>query len=220
MHFGNIGILYLMGWLIPALVVFYIITERRRKKIMESFARKETLDKITLFYNKRVHVLTVLLTLSAAIFMIIGMARPQWGFYWKENKSKGIDIIIGIDVSRSMMATDLSPNRLEFVKYHIGEFVKNLKGDRVGLIAFSGSAFLQCPLTVDYRGFVLSLNSLDPVSVSRGGTAISQAIKEAVRCYESADTPKTLVLISDGEHHQGYRQGPSGRPEGGPGHTA
>lgn len=204
MHFGNIHMLYIIGWIIPALIFFYILTGRRRRKAMEAFAQRETLGKVTLFYSKRVYVAGVILTLFAVISMIIAMARPQWDFYWKENKRKGLDIVIGVDVSRSMIATDLSPNRLAFVKYHVGEFVKALKGDRVGLIAFSGSAFLQCPLTVDYRGYLLALNSLDPISVSRGGTAISSAIKEAVRCYQGAETPyKIFIIISDGEHHEG-----------------
>jgi len=204
MHFGNINILYMIGWLAPALVIFYIFSERRRKKIMQAFAQKDTLGKITLFYSGRIHKIGLIFTVAAVLFMILAMSRPQWGFYWKENKKKGIDIVIGIDVSRSMLATDVRPDRLSFVKYHVGEFIKSLKGDRVGLIAFSGSAFLQCPLTVDYRGYLLALNSLDTISVSRGGTAISSAIKEAVRCYQGAETPyKIFIIISDGEHHQG-----------------
>ncbi len=203
-HFGEIRTLYIMAWLIPAMIIFYVFAERRRRKTMEKFAQKETLGKITLFYSRRVRSIGLTLTVAAVALMIIAMSRPQWGFYWKENKRKGIDIIIGIDVSRSMMATDIKPDRLSFVKYHVGEFVKSIKGDRLGLIAFSGSAFLQCPLTVDYRGYILALNSLDPISISRGGTAISSAIKEAVRCYQGAETPyKIFIIISDGEHHQG-----------------
>ena len=204
MHFGNPAILFIAGWLIPALAIFYIFAERRRKRTMEAFARKEVLDKVTLFYSGRLHRVSVLLTLAAAAFMIVAIARPQWGFYWKENKRKGIDIVIGIDVSRSMLAEDVKPDRLSFVKDEVKDFVKTLKGDRVGLIAFSGSAFLQCPLTVDYRGYLLALNSLAPMTVSKGGTAISSAIKEAVRCYKGAEAPhKIFVLISDGEHHEG-----------------
>lgn len=204
MRFGSPHVLIYLGWIVPAVIVFLMITGRRRRKAMEAFAQKEIMGKVAVFYSGRVRRLGVILTVIAITLIVIGLARPQWHYYWKENKKNGIDMIIGVDISRSMLAADAAPNRLAAAKAGIEEFVKKLKGDRIGLIAFSGSAFLQCPLTVDYKGFALALNSVGPVTVSRGGTAISSAIREAVRCYRGAEVAnKIFILISDGEHLEG-----------------
>lgn len=204
MRFGSPHVLIYLGWLVPAIIVFFIIAGRWRRKAMETFAHKEIIGKVAIFYSARIRRLSVILTIAAIALIVIGLAHPQWQYYWKENKKKGIDMIIGIDISRSMLATDVAPSRLAAAKAEIEEFAKKLKGDRIGLIVFSGSAFLQCPLTVDYKGFILALNSVGPITVSRGGTAISSAIREAVRCYRGAQTPnKIFILISDGEHLEG-----------------
>ncbi|MBC8413661.1 VWA domain-containing protein, partial [bacterium] len=93
--------------------------------------------------------------------MIIALARPQWGFQWREVKRSGLDIIIAIDTSKSMLATDVKPSRMERSKLAVKDFIKRLRGDRIGLIAFAGSSFLQAPLTADYNGFMLSLDDLN-----------------------------------------------------------
>lgn len=204
MKFGEPNIFIYLGWLVPALAIFYIISGRIRRRAMEAFANKDVIKRVTVFYSSRVRRLSAILTIISITLIIIGLAHPQWEYYWKTNKKKGIDIIIGIDTSRSMLASDVRPNRLAVVKSEVEDFVKRLKGDRIGLIAFSGSAFLQCPLTIDYKGLILALNSLGPGTISHGGTAISSAIREAVRCYKGAETPnKIFILISDGEHHEG-----------------
>ena len=119
-------------------------------------------------------------------------------------KRKGLDILIALDTSKSMLAQDLKPSRIERSKLAIRDFVKYLKGDRIGLIAFSGSAFLQCPLTVDYGGFLLSLEDIDTEIIPKGGTNLSSAITEAVRSYSGAQKKyKVLVIITDGEDHKG-----------------
>jgi Ca-activated chloride channel family protein len=103
-----------------------------------------------------------------------------------------------------MLAEDVKPNRLERAKYAVKDLLKKLNGDRIGLIAFAGTAFLQCPLTVDYNGFMMSLDAMDVNTIPRGGTAISQAIKEALRSYKGGMKKyQVLVLITDGENHEG-----------------
>lgn len=204
MHFGDIRALLYFGWLIPAVIFFYIVSGKARRKAMEAFGGNSVLDRITVFYSRRVRRWSVVLIVTAFSLMVLALAHPQWGYYWKENKKKGIDIIFGIDTSKSMLARDATPNRLEFVKSEVEAFAKKLKGDRVGIIAFSGSSFLQCPLTSDYKGFILALNSLGTTTIYRAGTAISSAIREAVRCYRGAEAShKIFILISDGEHHEG-----------------
>ena len=112
--------------------------------------------------------------------------------------------MIAVDTSNSMLAEDVSPNRLERAKLAIKDFVGYLQGDRIGLIAFAGEAFLQCPLTVDYGGFLLAVDSLKPGIIPRGGTSISKAIKEAINSYQSGmKKHKALILITDGEDHEG-----------------
>jgi len=130
--------------------------------------------------------------------------RPQWGFKWQEVNQQGLDILIAIDTSKSMLATDVKPNRLEKSKLAVKDLLKKLKGDRAGLIAFSGTAFLQCPLTSDYNGFMLALDDLNATSIPRGGTSISSAIKVAIDSYEGDQKKyKVLILITDGEDHEG-----------------
>jgi len=130
--------------------------------------------------------------------------RPQWGFHWEEVKRTGVDIVIALDTSKSMLSEDVKPNRLQRSKLAIKDLVRNLKGDRIGLIAFSGSAFLQCPLTVDYGGFLLSLDDVGIDTIPKGGTSITSAIKEALRSYEGGQKKyKVLIVITDGEDHEG-----------------
>jgi len=130
--------------------------------------------------------------------------RPQWGFQWEEVKRKGLDILIAVDTSKSMLAEDVKPNRLSRSKLAVKDLVKKLKGDRIGLIAFSGKAFLQCPLTLDYSGFMLSLDDLGVNTISKGGTSVSSAISEALKSYEGGlNKYKILIIITDGEDHKG-----------------
>lgn len=204
MNFGSPEIFLYFGWLLFAVIVFYIISGRARMRALRTFASKEVLTRITLFYTGAIRFTSALMSIVALALIIIALARPQWSYYWKENKKKGVDIVIGVDVSKSMLATDVEPDRLSLAKDEIAGFVRALKGDRVALIAFSGSAFLQWPLTIDYKGFILALNSVGPGTISHGGTAISSAIKEAVRCYEGAESKyKIFILITDGEHLEG-----------------
>jgi Ca-activated chloride channel family protein len=141
---------------------------------------------------------------AAVCLSLFALARPQWGFVWEEVKRTGIDMLIAIDVSKSMLATDVKPNRLERSKFAVKDLVKKLPGDRVALIAFAGTAFLQCPLTIDYNGFLLALDDLTTGSIPRGGTSISGAIREAIAVLKGPDTKyKVLVIITDGEDLEG-----------------
>ncbi|MBU4332819.1 MAG: VWA domain-containing protein, partial [Candidatus Omnitrophica bacterium] len=135
---------------------------------------------------------------------IIALARPQWGFEWREIKRKGTDILLVIDVSKSMLTQDVKPNRLERTKLAVKDLIKKLKGDRIGTIAFAGDAFLVCPLTSDYSGFMLSLNDLDVDSVPRGGTNLSVAIDEALKNHSDEKVEdKAIIIITDGDNLEG-----------------
>ena len=144
------------------------------------------------------------LRLLSIVFILLALARPQWGFFWGENKFQGFDILIALDTSKSMLADDIYPNRLEFSKNRIKNFINGLKNDRVGLIAFAGQAFLECPLTVDRGGVLLVLKALNTESIPRGGTSMAGAIEEAIRSYkDSAIGEKLLFIITDGENTTG-----------------
>ncbi len=174
---------------------------------MESFADKATLRSLILSVNINNIKWKTILVLLAVFLIIFSLMRPQWGFEWKEVTRSGLDIIIALDTSKSMLAEDVKPNRLERSKLAVKDLIKKLQGDRLGLIAFAGNAFLQCPLTADYSGFMLSLDDLDVHSIPKGGTSLSNAIRVALDSYEgSRKKYKILVIITDGEDHEGDAQ--------------
>jgi Ca-activated chloride channel family protein len=141
--------------------------------------------------------------LSALTLLIISFANPQVGTKMTEVKQTGIDVYILLDVSRSMQAEDIKPNRLEKAKYQISNLIQKLRGDRIGLIIFAGEAYVQFPLTTDYSAANLFLSAVDFNSVPQPGTAIASAIDMAVQSFDSAATDKAIILITDGEDHEG-----------------
>ncbi len=204
MKFGDYSLLVHSFWLVPVLFLFYLWALKRNDRAMRSFAQGSLLKDIIPFYKNDHKTLRVFLNICAVFFIIFALARPQWGFYWKEDRGKGLDIMIAIDASRSMLATDIKPTRLGFAKTELALFTKKLKGDRLGLIAFAGEAFLQCPLTTDYSGFLLALKDLDTETIPTGGTSIPDAVEESVRSYKGAETAsKVLIVITDGENTEG-----------------
>lgn len=191
-------------WLVVAVVFFYTWAQKAREKAMRRFARKELLGELTASFNPRRRRLKIILKTLALALCLIALIRPQWGFDWHKVSRRGLDIVIAIDTSKSMLAQDVKPNRLERSKLAVKDLVKKLKGDRIGLIAFSGKAFLQCPLTVDYEGFMLSLDDLSVNTIPEGGTSLSGAIRAAIKAYDGGlKKHKVLILITDGEDHKG-----------------
>ena len=204
MHYADPKYLAVMAFLTIAVGLFYLWAVRRRRKLMNRFAEKSLVESIAPTASLRRKIIKMIVVTTAISLMVFSLARPQWGFEWKETKFKGIDMLMAIDVSKSMIATDMKPNRLERVKFAVKDLVRKLNGDRVGLIAFAGTAFLQCPLTIDYNGFLLTLDDLSVNTIPRGGTSISSAIREAINLFKGQDNKyKTLILISDGDDLEG-----------------
>jgi Ca-activated chloride channel family protein len=144
------------------------------------------------------------LFLAAVAGLFVALARPQAGFRWDEVKRRGIEVVFAVDVSRSMLTPDVKPDRLTRAKLAVDDFVRHLDGDGVGLIAFAGDAFLQCPITLDYDAFNETLQALDPTIIPRGGTDIASAIHEAQAALQNRPgTDKILVLLTDGEDLEG-----------------
>ena len=164
---------------------------------------------ILLNYSFGKKLCKISLLLIGTIFLIAALLRPQWDKREENITQKGRDLLIAIDISRSMLAQDLKPNRLEVAKEKIKKLLYNLSCERVGLLIFSSSTFMQCPLTTDYGAFLMFLDKLDIDTISHGTTAIDQSIKEGLRDFESDPTKKTklLIIFTDGEDFSTDLQG-------------
>lgn len=194
-------------WVVLLLILFLFRAFKKKQRIMRRFAEEGLLKEIAASVDTRKQKIKAALIVSSVAFGLLSLIRPQWGFQWQEVKRRGLDIVIAIDLSKSMLASDVLPNRLERSKMAVKDLLKKVQGDRLGLIGFAGTAFLSCPLTVDYDGFLLALNDLDVQAMPRGGTSISEAIKLALKSYEGGERKyKNLIIITDGEDHEGNAQ--------------
>lgn len=198
MHWGNPYLLFLL-LLIPFFFILLGISEHRRKKNFQKFAESRFYDffmqEFSLFHWSLKNVVFVL----AIFFMIIAVARPQWNKEVQIVKKEGIDIVVCIDVSKSMDAQDIQPSRIERAKDQISLFIDQLKGDRIAIVAFAGRSFVQCPLTDDYGAAKLFLNLLDTETVPSYGTDIGGAIAKAITLYSEDEKHKVIIIVSDGE---------------------
>lgn len=200
MKFARVELLFLI-WIVPLLVLAYLYGWRKRRNILKGFAQKRTLANIIPAGMDRRRHIGAGLVLSAAVCTVIAMSGPQYGFQWQEIERQGIDIIIALDCSRSMLATDIAPTRLDRAKREIYDLLTMLQGDRVGLVAFSGTAFLQCPLTIDYSAFFLFLDVLNPDYLPVGGSDMATALEYAQEAFDpQSQAEKAVILITDGEH--------------------
>jgi len=197
------------SWLfaLPAFVLLGVVlfrhADRKRRLALQSFASAHLLEELTANVSTPRRRVKRALFSAGVLLVLVALARPQWGFRWEEAKRKGIDLLVVVDTSKSMLAEDVKPSRLVRAKLAVTDLLDKLEGDRVGLIAFAGSAFLQCPLTLDYDAFRQSLDALDVNVIPRGGTDIASAIHEAEKTFQIANpNHKILVLITDGEDLQ------------------
>ena len=203
MRFQSPEYFYLLLLFIP--LIFFLIWSQKKKKQLLDFFLSESLvyrllDPLTL---KRVKIDTIL-TAFAVFFLILALTQPRWSYYWKDLTQEGVDIIIALDVSNSMLAQDIKPNRLERAKHKIIDLLNMLEGDRVGLVAFAGTSYLQCPLTLDYSAARIFLNAIDTNLIPVQGTAIGHAIRTSVEAFNEEDTQsRVIILITDGEDHTG-----------------
>ncbi len=185
------------------LIFLYRKIAQKRQKQLQKFAAPHLLGKLCANVSLERRLLKRILLLTAIGCCFIALARPQYGFKWIDVKRKGIDILFAVDTSKSMLAEDVSPNRLKRAKFAILDFVSQLEGDRVGILPFAGSAFLMCPMTIDYSAFESSLEAIDTTIIPRGGTDLAAAIVEAETVLSNEANHKILVLITDGENLQG-----------------
>lgn len=201
-RFAHIEYLYALG-VIPVFIILFWITRRRRRKALERFGQTEVISQLMPNVSKSRPVVKFIIWLFALASLIIATARPQFGSKLKTVKREGVELVIALDVSNSMMAEDIQPNRLERAKRAISRLVDNLNDDKIGLIVFAGDAYTQLPITTDYPSAKLFLNAVNTNIVPRQGTAIGAAIELAsVSFSPQFEGNKAIVIITDGENHE------------------
>ncbi|MBN8418128.1 MAG: VWA domain-containing protein [Verrucomicrobia bacterium] len=183
-----------------ALVWQYRRYDLAQRVALSQFAAERLLHKLTTSVSaSRRRAKRMLFTLGIGL-LFVALARPQAGFEWQETHRKGLELLFAVDTSKSMLAQDMKPDRLTRAKLGVKDLVAKLKGDGVGLVAFAGNAFLQCPVTLDYDAFRESLDALDTTTIPHGGTDMAAAIRESEAVFKTRTTSeKILVLITDGE---------------------
>ena len=186
--------------LVPLAGLFIAWADRRRQRTLASLGNPGLMARLSASVNWRGRRWRTALWLAALALLIVAIARPQWGSETQAVDQEGLQVIVALDVSQSMMAQDVQPNRLARAKLEIRDLMQKLNGDEVGVVLFSGASFVQVPLTSDYLTAASYLQNADPSVISRPGTVIGDAIRTAVRAYdEKLSSQKVLVVMTDGE---------------------
>ena len=190
--------------LIPILIALFIRAEHRGLRRLQEFVSARLLPQLAGTVNRPRRMVRFGLQLLGLSLALVSLAQPRWGYTFQDVKRKGLDLLIAVDTSRSMLSNDVQPDRLERVKLATQDLINELQGDRVGLIAFAGRAFLQAPLTIDYEAAMESINDLDTKTIPEGGTNISSAIDLATQSFgKSAAGNRALIIFTDGEELSG-----------------
>lgn len=204
MQFEHVHLVWFSLVMVPALVAFFWWAGRVKRELIGKFIAVRLLSSLTIGLSPRRQRLRLGLFIASVVLTILALSRPQLGFSWEEARSRGLDIVVAIDTSRSMLATDVAPNRLRRAQLAALDLKRLARADRLGLVAFAGSAFLQCPLTLDDEAFRQSVEALDVNIIPQGGTALSEAIAAARGAFKKDnDNHRVLVLFTDGEDHDG-----------------
>jgi Ca-activated chloride channel family protein len=199
MRFEHASLLWLLLVVPPALALFFWWGGRMRRKLLTQFVEARLLESLTVGLSPvRRQIRFALVTLAVAL-LIVAVAQPQRGFDLQEVGQRGLDIVVAVDTSKSMLAADIPPNRLTRAKLAALELMQKAATDRLGLVAFAGNAFLECPLTADNTAFQQNVEALDVNSIPQGGTALREAINTALAAFKEKDRYQALVLLTDGE---------------------
>lgn len=195
---------FLLLALVPALVLFNAWAFRRKDARLARFAAASALPRLVRAVSRQRQMGKAMMLVACVGLVSLALTGPRLGYHWEEIATRGRDIVLAVDVSRSMLAEDVSPSRLERAKRKVVDLLKLFEGDRVGLVAFAGRAYVQCPLTLDYGALETLLQSLDPDSVSVPGTALGDAIDRSLEALGDKDrATRAIVLLTDGESFDG-----------------
>ena len=201
-RFANYHFIYIL-WVIPVLGIMLIYTFKKKKRLLRRLGSSDAIDRLHPSTSFKRQTAKIVITLFASSILTFALMGPRMGTLLSAVKREGIDIVVVIDVSRSMQAEDLSPNRLERAKFEIARFIDRLSGDRIGLVAFAGASYLQVPLTLDYSAVKMMLDVLDSDIIGTQGTATADAINTAAEAFKSEDaSQKVILLLTDGEDHE------------------
>lgn len=203
MKFGNPE--YLLLWLaLPLFIGFFIWAFQRKKAALHRFAAADLIQKLTPGAGLARQVVKWTLFCVFFFLLVLALVRPRFGLKMEMVERKGIDIMVALDISQSMLAEDIAPNRIDRAKHEISKLIDMLKGDRIGLVVFAGESFVQCPLTLDYGAAKMFLDNVSTGWVQVQGTQIGDAIKQSTEAFRSkTNKHKVLIIITDGEDHEG-----------------
>jgi Ca-activated chloride channel homolog len=203
MHFARSEYLNFL-WIIPAFGLFFYYSFRIRRKKLEKFIGSPLRARLSWEFSRPKAILKSLLLIGFFAFTIIALARPQWGARLETVHRRGVDIIAALDISYSMNAEDVTPNRLEKAKSEIRSLLEKSEGDRIGLVNFSGVATIQCPLTLDHGAVSLFLDVANAGMIPEPGTSLASAIETATTAFVAKEKKyKVLILFTDGEDLEG-----------------
>ena len=202
-RFADIEMLW---WLItiPVFVIAYIIITKRKQRQLMEFGDPELMAQLMPDASKSRPIVKFTLLIVALALLIVAAARPQYGQQEKTVKRQGIEVMVALDISNSMLAEDVAPNRLDRAKQMLSKMIDNMTDDKVGLVVFAGEAFTQLPITCDYVSAKMFLNTISPKLIPTQGTAIGAALQTAIRSFGSqeSDAGRAIILITDGENHE------------------
>lgn len=202
LYFAQVKFLWLL-LLVPVILVAYAIACHLRRRRIRDFGDDGLVSALMPSYSAAKGWWRTVLFCLAFMFFVIGLSRPLIGAKLTERESKGAELMICLDVSNSMLAQDYSPDRLSRAKLAISRLVDKLQGDRIGLVIFAGTSFVQLPITTDYVSAKMFLNSIDPKSMPVQGTAIGEAILTAAKSFSAqSEKSRAIIVITDGENHE------------------
>ena len=203
MRFASPGYLWLL-LAVPVLAGLLALTFHRQRRAMGRFGELALVERLAASLSTEKRIIKAVLLVVASAFLILALARPQWGAKVETVTRRGIDVIVAVDTSLSMLAEDVKPNRLSQARAAVLSLMDMLQGDRIGIVAFAGTSYVACPLTLDYAAAAMFVDVLDPDLLPVPGTAIAAAIRTATAAFPQQERRhKVLILITDGEDHEG-----------------
>ena len=201
-RFANPQYLYLL-LILPVMLVIFLLNNLRRKRLIRKIGTPALVSKLIPEMSGNRPLIKFLIMMLAVSSAVIMLARPQYGSKLEEVKKQGVEVIIALDVSNSMLAEDIQPNRLVRAKQAISRLVDNLSNDRIGLIVFACDAYTQVPVTTDYVSAKMFLSTITPDMVAKQGTAIGAAIELGIRSFSPGEgKSRAMIIITDGENHE------------------
>lgn len=203
MTFGSPQLLFALAAL-PALMVFMWRVHARRAAAGLRIGDPALVERLSEGANRGMGVARLVLWFVGVTLIVVALARPQWGSEVEIVEQRGVQVMVALDLSRSMLSQDVKPTRLDRAKLEISDLISRLRGDTVGIVLFSGASFVQFPLTADYATARTYLNSASPRAISRQGTVIGEAIETAMGSFnDQRVSQKVIVIMTDGENHEG-----------------